>query len=179
MFRGVALPRRLIHRPAGYVDTVPEPTEIKIELRMADRFAAKVRLEILFGDVALVHGAVDQHVVVHFPVHGGPNSLRIRLQDDFALHVSANLPPLGGSSRNLKVVSRTWNTSRDRLEVEVAGLAGNEYEIPLRGAEQIAGVEGAELVASGQGKGHLRVRFPAADGAYVPRKILIRFNTGR
>ena len=146
---------------------------------MADRFAAKVRLEILFGDVALVHGAVDQHVVVHFPVHGGPNSLRIRLQDDFALHVSANLPPLGGSSRNLKVVSRTWNTSRDRLEVEVAGLAGNEYEIPLRGAEQIAGVEGAELVASGQGKGHLRVRFPAADGAYVPRKILIRFNTGR
>ena len=124
--------------------------------------------------------AVDQHVVVHFPVPGGPNTLRIRLQDDFALHVSANLPPLGGSSRNLKVVSRTWNTSRDRLEVEVAGLAGSEYEISLWGAEQIAGVEGAELVASGQGKGHLRVTFPAtADGAYVRRKILIRFNTGR
>ena len=30
---------------------------------MADRFAVEVGLDILFGDVGLVHGAVDQHLV--------------------------------------------------------------------------------------------------------------------
>ena len=118
----------------------------------------------------------DQHVILRFPVLGGRNSVRVLVRDDFSLDVPTTLPPLGASSRNPRIVSEIWDARRDRLELEVAGLAGTEAEIGITGSAQISHVEGAELDTSHQGESKLRVKFPAADELiFVQRRVMIQF----
>ena len=119
---------------------------------------------------------VDQHVAVRFPIYGGRNTLQIRLHDNFALHVPVSLPPLGATSSNLKVLSESWSASHDRLEVEVSGLAGREYQILAWGAAQISKLEGAELVRTGQQGYKIVVRLPSTPGHnYTRHKITFEF----
>src|SRR3989441_1214792 len=45
----------------------------------------------------------DQHVQVHFGVYGGPNTLRIRLRNDFGVSYTSELPALGSASEGLRI----------------------------------------------------------------------------
>jgi hypothetical protein len=118
----------------------------------------------------------DQHLVVSFPLSGGPTTLRVRLRNDFALHVPADLPSLGASSRNLKLLSQAWNATYDSLEVEVSGRSGSRYRLPLRGAEAISRVEGTERVTTEAGQEELWITFPETPShPYSRRKIRIEF----
>ena len=114
----------------------------------------------------------DQHVSMRFPVYGGPNSVVIHTKNDFGLALSNGLPALGSASRGLRVISESWNSSRNQLTVEVSGLPGAEYELGVWNPAQIASVEGAILTK----QGNISIRMPTGVGAeYVHRTLLLHF----
>jgi hypothetical protein len=110
---------------------------------------------------------IDQHVLVRIPVSQGSSSLRIRLKDDFGLSYHSSLPAIGDASQGLRILSETWSPNRDRLTINVSGHAGNQYELFVWNAGQIAAVEGARLISTHDGKTILTLELPknAADSA--------------
>lgn len=114
----------------------------------------------------------DQHVLVRFPVYGGPNNLVIRMKNDFGLSVTNELPPLGSASRGLRVISESWNTSRTQLTLEISGRAGDRYELEVWNASQVSSIEGGTLTKAGK----LEIQMPpgAAD-TYISRSLTIHF----
>jgi glycogen debranching enzyme len=116
--------------------------------------------------------ANDQHVLVRFPAYGGPNSLVIRLKNDFGLTASNQLPPLGSASRGLRVISESWNTSRNALTLQVSGRAATRYELGVWNASQVSVVDGGTLTKSGK----LEIQLPSgAPESYVPQTVTIHF----
>ena len=112
----------------------------------------------------------DQHLSVRFPVYGGPNILVIRLKNDFGLTVSDDLPPLGSASRGLRVISESWNTSKNQYTLDVSGRARLEYQLDVWNPARISEVEGATLTKSGK----LSLKMPpAASDSYVAQKVII------
>jgi len=114
----------------------------------------------------------DQHLYMRFPVYGGGNSVVIRLKNDFGLTLSNGLPPLGSASRELRVISESWNVSRNQLTLEVAGLEGHRYELGVWNPSQVSSVDGAVLTKLGK----LEIEMPqgAAD-SYVLQTVAIHF----
>jgi len=114
----------------------------------------------------------DQHVFVKFPVYSGPNQLVIRLKNDFGLTLSNQLPALGGASRGLRVLSESWNVTRNQLTLDVSGLAGQRYGLSVLNPDQVSSVDGAVLTK----RGELEIQMPeAATEAYVSQKVNIHF----
>ena len=116
--------------------------------------------------------ANDQHVLVHFPVYGGPSSLVIRVKNDFGLTLSNRLPSLGSAGRGLRIISESWNDAKTQLTLEASGRAGNQYELEVWNASQISSVEGGTLTKTGK----LAIQMPqgAAD-SYTTQSLIIRF----
>ena len=116
--------------------------------------------------------AHDQHVLVRFPVYGGPNHVVIRVKNEFGLAFSNELPPLGSASRELRVLSESWNATRDQLMLDTSGRAGRTYELGVWNPDQVSSVDGAAL--SKQGK--LEIQMPqSSEDDYVPQKVTIHF----
>jgi glycogen debranching enzyme len=119
-----------------------------------------------------VQNSNDQHLLVRFPVYGGPNSLIIRIKNDFGLTLSNELPPLGSASRGLRVISESWNAARNQLTLEMSGRAGDHYELAVWNAAQVSSVEGGTLTKEGK----LGIQMPqAATGSYVSQNLIIHF----
>jgi hypothetical protein len=116
--------------------------------------------------------ANDQHVLVRFPVYVGPNSLVIRMKNDFGLTLSSELPPLGSASRGLRVISESWNPERNRLTLDVSGRAATRYELGVWNASQISAVDGATLTKAGK----LVIQMPGqVPDSYVSQPLTIHF----
>ena len=126
----------------------------------------------------------DQHVSVRFPVYGGPNSVVIRVKNDFGLALANELPPLGSTSRGLRVLSSSWNSGRTQLTVEVSGAQGMDYDLGVWNPGQISSVEGAVLTK----QGNIRIEIPpetnndkdgdkknGTDGDYLHHTVVIHF----
>jgi glycogen debranching enzyme len=152
--------------------------ECAIEFRPAISLRAKVQKAELDGKsiAFLVQGnANDQHVVVNFSLKPGKNLLRIFVRNDFGLSAPSSLPPLGSTSRGLRILSEAWSPSKDQLTLEVSGAAGSEYELKLWNPGQIDKLEGAELRRTPTGQ-TLRIRIPPSDsGPYPHSKVVIHF----
>jgi glycogen debranching enzyme len=116
---------------------------------------------------------VDQHVIVKFGVYGGPNTLRIRLRDDFGLSYAPELPALGARSEGLRFLKETWNESRDMLTLELEGAARHTYELSVWNGGQLASAEGAEFAKSGEGALKLRVAMPQGDGSILTKQTVV------
>jgi hypothetical protein len=116
--------------------------------------------------------ANDQHVLVHFPIYGGPNTLVIRVKNDFGLRLANELPPLGSASRSLRVVSESWNAAKTQLTLQTSGRAGNQYELGVWNAAQVSSVEGGTLTKAGK----IEIQMPqgAAD-SYTSQSLIIHF----
>ena len=116
--------------------------------------------------------ANDQHVLVRFPVYGGPNSLVIRVKNDFGLALSSELPPLGSASRGLRVISESWNSGRNQLTLQVSGRTATRYELGVWNVAQVSSVDGATLTKSGK----LLIQMPGqAPDSYVSQTLTIHF----
>jgi glycogen debranching enzyme len=114
----------------------------------------------------------DQHVHVLFPVYGGPNSVIIRVKNDFGLAVANELPTLGSASRGLRVVSELWNSAKNQLTLDVTGLAGSQYELGVWNPDQISSLEGASLTKAGK----LQIQMPPTPAdSYLHQKVVIHF----
>jgi hypothetical protein len=153
--------------------------ECSIEFRPAISLRAKVlKAEINGKPVPFrVEASVnDQHVVGNFSVKQGKNLLRIYIRNDFGLSAPASLPPLGSTSRGLRILSETWSPSKDQLTLEVSGAAGAEYELKLWNPGQIDKLEGAELGRAPAGR-TLWIRIPPSDSEPYPHsKVVIHFS---
>jgi hypothetical protein len=114
----------------------------------------------------------DQHLLVRFPVNGGPNHLVIRVKNDFGLALANQLPVLGSASRGLRVLFESWNAAKTEFTLEVSGRAGSRYEMDVWNPNQIASLEGAVLTR----RGKLEIQMPqgAAD-SYFEQKLVIHF----
>ena len=124
----------------------------------------------------ILKSALDQHVFVRFPVRGGPNSLRILLRHNFGLSLTARLPPLGDASHGLRVVAESWTPARDRLDLEVEGLANAAYELDVWNPSELSSVDGATLEKSNALQGKLRIQIPGGKpDSYVRREIALHF----
>jgi glycogen debranching enzyme len=103
---------------------------------------------------------IDQHVIARIMVAGSSNFLKIRTRDDFGLSYSSTLPAIGATSQGLRILSETWTPARDRLTLNTAGLAGNQYVLTVWNGGQIASVEGARLFKAGDGRTELILDLP-------------------
>ncbi len=155
------------------------PGDCTLDFELALSLRAKLVDATINGrkvSAEMVANAEDQHVAVKFPIQEGPNTLRIRVRGDFGVGVETELPPLGASSRNLRVVSQSWNATRDNLTLDVAGIPGNQYELSLLDPVQIAGVEGAALTKTDHGDTKLRINIPPSnDHVYRRTQVTIHF----
>jgi len=114
----------------------------------------------------------DQHVSMRFQVHGGPNSVVIRVKNDFGLALSSQLPALGSASRGLRVLSNSWNSARNQLTLEVSGVSGLDYELGVWNPAQISSVDGAILTKQGS----IRIAMPTdKDVDYLHHTVVIHF----
>lgn len=114
----------------------------------------------------------DQHLVVRFPVYGGPNNLIVHVKNDFGLWLESDLPPLGSTSRDLRVIREFWNASKTQLTLELSGRAGGHYEMGVWNPAQISSVNGGTLTKSGK----LQIQIPEGAGdSYVTQEVEIHF----
>ena len=153
-----------------------------VQLEFAPGFSlrAKILSAEVNGRAVPLHAAqpandVDQHVSITAPIASDNNTIRIRFRNDFGI-VYPYLPPAAGAvSSNLKIVSEQWNPTHDRLELQVAGVGGASYEIPVAGDLTGLTTEGAEL--SGQGTSRvLKVAFPAGPSdVFTARAVVLHF----
>jgi len=104
------------------------------------------------------HGT-DQHVLVHFGVNGGQNTLRIRLRNDFEVSYTSEMPELGSTSDGLRILSETWTDPHNLAFLKLEGKVGRTYELSVWGGNQLTAAEGAELVKMADGSVKLRVSF--------------------
>ena len=96
----------------------------------------------------------------------------IRVKNDFGISLSNDLPALGSASRELRVVSESWNSAKTQLTLNVSGLQSTQYELSVWNQGEIDSVQGARL--NKQGK--LEVQIPQApEGTYVSQKIVLQF----
>ena len=115
--------------------------------------------------------AQDQHLRLRIPLKG-QSRLVIHLKNDFGLSLLNQLPPLGSSSRELRIVEESWDAGRTQLTLDVSGRAGAHYELNVWNPSQIASVEGA----TDRGDGKLEIQMPKGDPeAYIPEKVVIHF----
>lgn len=114
----------------------------------------------------------DQHVLVRFPVSGSSNALTIRVRNDFGLTVTNELPPLGSASRDLRVISESWNAARNQLTMGVSGRTGSRYELGVWNAGQVSSVDGGTLNRSGK----LQIQMPQGEAeSYTSQSLTIHF----
>jgi glycogen debranching enzyme len=114
----------------------------------------------------------DQHLAVRFQLNSGTNSLVIRTRNDFGLSLANDLPPLGSASRGLRVLSESWNASKNQLTLELSGLAGQRYQLSAWNPTQVSSVDGGTLSRTGK----LEIQMPqAATDSYVPQKVTLHF----
>jgi hypothetical protein len=114
----------------------------------------------------------DQHVSLRFPVHDGPNTLTIRTKKDFGLSYENLLPSLGSASRELRVLSESWNPSKTQLTLSLSGLPGRRYEMAVWNPGQVGSVDGAVLSKAGK----LEIQMPAGEGdSYIPHSVILHF----
>lgn len=129
---------------------------------------------------ALQPGNGDGHVRIRFVLKEGANTVRIRLRNDFGLSYAFRLPELGGVSRDLRVLSETWSSGGDRLELDVAGRSGAQYEMGVWNPQVIESVEGAELVKGDGSDAKLRITIPVKEGdAYPHAQVIIHLSLGQ
>lgn len=124
----------------------------------------------------VTRSTTDQHVDIRLPLSRGANKLYISLRNDFGLSVKASLPPLGAKSNGLRVLSETWSPAKDRLDLEVAGIAGFTYELEAMNTGSLTQVDGAKWSKEGPGRSQVRITMPGENPeTYVHAKVVFHF----
>jgi len=127
-------------------------------------------------DFHIQFNAEDQHVTIQLPLTTSQTKLRIHVLDDFGLSIPQDLPPLGESSRGLRIVSGSWTPTRDQWTLEISGTPGRQYEVAVQNPGQIASVEGAQLITDSAGRVSAQIQFSAD---VYSRRIVFHFKNKR
>jgi glycogen debranching enzyme len=122
--------------------------------------------------VHMEKNSVDQHASVRFPVSSGPNTLHMRVHNDFGLFYSSGLPALGSTSEGMRVVSESWSPAMDALTLDVAGRPGHVYELGVWNPEHVTSVEGSAFEKT---SAKVRIQFTGSGEDYVHSKVVFHF----
>jgi GH15 family glucan-1,4-alpha-glucosidase len=114
----------------------------------------------------------DQHLITQFRISHGINTLHIRYRNDFAVSYAAKLPALGHQSEGLRILSETWNPSRNQLTLELEGLPGVAYDLSLFNGKELANV-GGNIAKGGDSETITVTLPPASDQAQIVRHTLV------
>jgi hypothetical protein len=152
----------------------------KIELDFSP--AVSLRARVLAADVdgrkitpKIAANDSDQHATIAVPITADKTTIHLRVAGNFAIGYTYSAPADGAASTALKVVSEHWNASNDELVVQVAGVNGKTYELPVFNVPSGIGVTGAEFTKPPSGLA-LEIAFPPGDsGVYTTRTVTLKF----
>ena len=117
----------------------------------------------------------DQHATVSTTLASDSTTIRLRVSGDFGIAYPFAAPADGASSSNLKIVSEVWNDSHDRLQLQIAGVGGAKYVVPIFNAPSGIAVDGAVITKIDSGLA-LEITFPPGPpDAYTTRAVTLRF----
>ena len=103
----------------------------------------------------------DQHATISVPISADKTTIHLHMTGNFGVAYPYTSPADGAVSSNIKVISEQWNTAHDKLVIQVAGISGKTYQLPVFNAPDGIGVQGARFVKPPSGLA-LEVVFPAA-----------------
>ena len=119
----------------------------------------------------------DQHASISASIGGDTTKIHLHVTGDFGIAYPFAAPADGGPSSNLKIVSEAWNDAHDKLQLQVAGVGGAKYEVPVFNAPSGIAVEGAVIIKTESGLS-LEVSFPpGTPGTYTTRAVTLQFPT--
>ena len=117
----------------------------------------------------------DQHAAVAVPISADKTTIHLHVSGNFGLAYPTPVPADGASSSNLRIVSAQWNAAHDQLQLQVAGVNGKTYEVPIYNAPSGIAVQGAAITKPASGLA-LEIAFPdGPSGAYARRSVIVRF----
>ncbi|MGA9527352.1 MAG: amylo-alpha-1,6-glucosidase [Terriglobales bacterium] len=156
------------YRTAGVIRLQVESTSAKscsLEFSPAVSLRARIKRVEFNGRKLPFHletNSSDQHVTLELPIKAGKNMVEIKVENNFELSYSLALPPLGATSRGLRVISESWTPTRDALRLLLSGKAGESYDLSVWDASQVSSVDGARLDRTTQPNAKVHVQLPAA-----------------
>jgi hypothetical protein len=114
----------------------------------------------------------DKHLHVRFRLGNSAATLSVKLRGDFGLALPNELPPLGSASRNLRIISETWNAARTELTLHTSGLTGNSYELDVQNPAPILSAQGGDISEPGK----LKIQMPEGTaGSYTDKNVVLHF----
>jgi hypothetical protein len=126
------------------------------------------------GKVKVQETIADKHPIITMEPSAGSNTARVPVADDFGLLIPAGLPPLGSTSRNLKIVREEWSADRKQLRIALNGLAGTTYSFKAYGAK-ITSAEGSKVTTGPDGSQTIEVSFSAGTTGYQSQNSNLNF----
>ena len=114
----------------------------------------------LQGQTKLQETMTDRHPAITIELAAGNNTARVPFADDFGLVIPADLPALGSTSRNLKIVREEWSSDRKQLGLVLNGLGNMTYALKAYGSK-IASADGGKVIPGSDGSQTIEVSFPA------------------
>jgi hypothetical protein len=117
----------------------------------------------------------DQHATVSASIASDTTTIHLRVTGDFGIAYPFVAPADGAVSSNLKIVSEAWNDTHDKLQLQVAGVGGARYVVPVFNAPSGIAVEGA-VITKGESGLALEVSFAgSAPDAYTNSTVTLHF----
>ncbi|HEX8800528.1 MAG TPA: hypothetical protein VF772_18050, partial [Terriglobales bacterium] len=119
----------------------------------------------------------DQHATISIPITSDKTTIRLRVSGNFGIAYPYAAPADGGVSSNIKIVSEQWNAAHDQLQIQIAGVGGKTYQLPVFNAPSGIGVQGGRFVKPSSGLA-LEVAFPrdpSTPGTFSTQSITLQF----
>ncbi len=118
----------------------------------------------------------DQHAKLSVPISPGKTTVRLRVNGNFGIAYPYTAPADGATSSSLKIVSEEWSSAHDKLVLQVAGVNGRTYILPIFNAPSGIAVNGAQIVKPPSGLA-LAIAFPADANseAFTTRTVTLQF----
>ena len=124
------------------------------------------------------------------PISADKTTIHLRVSGNFGIAYPFAAPADGAASSNLKMISEQWNDAHDQLQLQVAGVNGKTYEVPIFNAPSGIAVKGAKIMKPPSGLA-LEIAFPgnppsspdsgrrvgsaATSGAFTTRTVTLQF----
>jgi len=119
----------------------------------------------------------DQHITVSVPLNDGRarNTIHLRVSGNFGIAYPYTPPVDGAASSALKIVAEHWNAAHDNLQLQLAGISGQTYILPLFQVPSGIAVQGASITKTATGLA-LQIPFPPGPpDTYVPLTVTLTF----
>jgi len=117
----------------------------------------------------------DVHPTITAPIVGEKTTIHLRVSGNFGIGSAYTPPADGTTSTALKFVSQQWSGAHDQLQLQLAGIGGKTYAVPIYNAPSGITVEGARIIKPPSGLS-LEIGFPpSAEGAYTNSTVTVRF----